>query len=131
MERDETGSCQLAGLQPSTAAAILAMSAGAFIAVTPLPTNTTGGDSSSSSSNGQEKLLVTCWRGRGDASVNVMCSKENLHVVANRVADMGVAVQIPNLGTPKMDKKEGEPTASDGTAAVSSSAAPATAVADA
>ena len=117
MERDETGSCKVAGLQPSTASAILALSAGAFIAVMPLPT-----DGSTSTTSVAEKLLVTCWRGRGDASVNVMCSKENLHVVANRIADMGVEVQIPNLGKPKMDKKE-EPAASDSAASAAGAAA--------
>jgi hypothetical protein len=83
----------------------------------PLPT-----DGSTSTTSVAEKLLVTCWRGRGDASVNVMCSKENLHVVANRIADMGVEVQIPNLGKPKMDKKE-EPAASDSAASAAVAAA--------
>ena len=96
VERDATGTCKLAALQPSTAAAVVALDAGAFLAVTPLPEG--------SSSGGVEKLLVTCWRGRGEASVNVMCSKESLHVVAHRLADLGVAVAIPHLGTPKTTK---------------------------
>lgn len=96
VERDATGTCKLSTLQPSTAAAVVALDAGAFLAVTPLPGNRNGG--------GVEKLLVTCWRGRGEASVNVMCSKESLHVVGNRLVDLGVAVAIPHLGTPKASK---------------------------
>jgi hypothetical protein len=99
VERDATGTCKLAALQPSTAAAVVALDAGAFLAVTPLPEG-----SSSGGGGGVEKLLVTCWRGRGEASVNVMCSKESLHVVAHRLADLGVAVAIPHLGTPKTTK---------------------------
>lgn len=74
----------------SVADNIKALDAGAFLAVTP-------------DENG-DKILVSCWRGRNDNNINVMCSKEVLHVVGQRLVDMGVEVVFsapPVKNTPK------------------------------
>lgn len=55
------------------------LEAGAFLAITP-------------TENGEDKIVVVCWRGRNDNNINVMCSKEVLHVVGQRLLDMGVEV---------------------------------------
>jgi hypothetical protein len=66
----------------SVAEKVKSLSAGAFIAITPLPE--TG-----------EKIMVVCWRGRSDNNINIMCSKDALHIVGQRLIDMGIEVIFP------------------------------------
>mmetsp|Transcript_23203 Transcript_23203/g.30241 ORF Transcript_23203/g.30241 Transcript_23203/m.30241 type:complete len:746 (-) Transcript_23203:98-2335(-) len=60
---------------------IQALSIGAFLAITVTATG--------------EKLIVVCWRGRNNNTINVMCSKESLSVIGQRLVDMGVEVSFP------------------------------------
>ena len=90
------GTVNTAALAPETAARVQALAPGAFLAVTPL---------AAADGKPSEALLVVCWRGRGDGTINVMCSKESLHVVGHRLVDLGVAVTFPAQAA-KEDKAE-------------------------
>jgi hypothetical protein len=82
MERG--GTVGLDSLAPDTATAVRALDPGAFLAI--LTTPAAAG----------EKIMVVCWRGRGDASFNVMCSKEALFVVGHQLVSLGVEVDFSN-----------------------------------
>jgi hypothetical protein len=78
------GTVATAAFSPAAAQAVAALSPGAFLAVTQLPAGAA-----------EKVLTVVCWRGRGDGTINVMCSKEALHVVGHRLVDLGVEVTFP------------------------------------
>ncbi len=76
------GTVNVAPMKAATVAAVSALEPGAFLAVADGPPGT-------------PRLIVSCWRGRGDSAINVMCTKESLHVVGHRLLDMGIPVIFP------------------------------------
>lgn len=82
--------------RPETVAAITALAPGAFLAVAqPASSQTPSQTPTPSSSPAPPPLVVVCWRGRGYHAINVMCSKEALHVMGHRLIDLGVSVTFP------------------------------------
>ena len=99
------GTVALDSLRTETANAIRDLKPGAFFALFQVPLNAVKDgfkedgavsqvplSSSSLSSNGigGRKILVTCWRGRGDLSINVMCNDQALYVICGALGTAGM-----------------------------------------
>jgi hypothetical protein len=89
------GTVTTAHMSTECAAATNALSPGAFLAVTNIGSGSGGAAAASGGGLYGDKLMVVCWRGRGQHMVNVMCNKDALHVVGHRLMDMGVKVTFP------------------------------------
>ena len=121
------GIVALDSLHPETVNAIRDLKPGAFFAFFQVPLNAVKDGfkendaasqvpllSSSLSSNGigGRKILVTCWRGRGDLSINVMCNDQALYVIGQQLLSLGITVDFKNYT--RAEKKDRSGTEMDG-----------------